>query len=124
VQEQFMMGPTLNDPSVSHHDDFVAVPDGAQPVRDDDASTASAAKIIIDGFFNTGIERGGGLIEDDDRRISGKRTGDLDPLTLATAEIPAVLRDMAIVVSGTDRNLLLGSTTSKVDPGRDYIDTR
>ena len=42
------MGAALGDFSLPQHDDFVAVPNRAQTMRDDDAGAAALAQIIVD----------------------------------------------------------------------------
>src|SRR6186713_2703146 len=76
-------------------------------MRDDDAGAAGAAQIIVDRLLRDGIERGGRLVENDDRGTTDERTGDLDALTLTAAEIRPTLVDIGIVIASPDGDLVL-----------------
>ena len=58
-------------------------------------------------LFGDRIERGGRLVEHEDRRIADQRARDLDALALAAAEIGAAFVDMAIVVAGPRRDVVV-----------------
>ena len=75
--------------------------DGVQPVRDHDrgaplAETLDRALHLPLGF---GIERSGGFVEQDDRRVLEQRAGDRDALTLAAGDLQAVLADRRVVAA-------------------------
>ena len=49
--------------------------------------------------FGFRIERGGGLVEQDDRRVLDQRARDGDALALAAGELQAVLADRRVVAA-------------------------
>ena len=67
------------------HQDAVGVHDGGKPMRDHDRGPALAE--FGDGdlhqLLRFGIERGGGLVEQDDGRVLDERARDRHPLALA-----------------------------------------
>src|SRR2546427_10542053 len=77
----------LHDAAALHHDDLVAVADRAEAMRDDEARTATPPEIVVDLLFDRRIERARRFIEHKDARITDKRAGDLQSLSLATAEV-------------------------------------
>src|SRR5690606_33400096 len=58
--------------------------------------------------FRFRIERGGRLVEQDDRRILYQRAGDGDALAFATRELRATFAHGRIVALGEARNELVG----------------
>ncbi len=48
-------------------------------------------------FSDSGVECGGGFVEQDDRRVLDQRAGDRDALALAAGELDAVLADRRVV---------------------------
>src|SRR5439155_5524636 len=101
------MRPPPHDPPVAHDEDLVTVANRTEPVCNDDAGTSPAPEIVIDRLFDNRIQPRGGLVEDGHGRITCQRPRDLEPLSLAATEIPAVLGHVAIVVAGPDGNLLV-----------------
>src|SRR5579871_5490675 len=101
-----MMRPALDHPSPAQHDDLVAVADGGEAMRDDNAGAAAPPQAVVDRLLDAGIERGCRLVEDQDGRVADQRAGDLDPLALTAGEIAAVLGDEAVVVAGADSDVL------------------
>ena len=101
------MGSALRDLSSVQHNDLVTVPDGRQPVRDNNTGDPPA----VDGFhhieFRFGIQRAGGLIQDDDRRILRKRTGDFQPLPLSAGKVFPVFDQLSLVASRPLHNILM-----------------
>src|SRR5690349_10690940 len=77
-------------------DDFVAVPDGAQTMGDDDAGAAAPTQVRADALLGAGVEGAGGLVEDEDGRGADQRPGDLQSLTLPAGEVASVLFDWAV----------------------------
>src|SRR3546814_17538105 len=64
---------------------------------DDDAGAAPPADAVVDLLLDERIERGGGLVEDQDRRVRGERAGNFEALALPAGEIRAALGDMRVV---------------------------
>ena len=87
------MGAFLGNHAVFENEDFVGIPDRAQAMRDGDhgPSLHKPVKSVDHQFFRLGIEGGGGLIENQDRRIADDRAGDADALPLAAREREAAL---------------------------------
>ena len=72
---------------VKDHDD-IRVADGGQPVGDD-KDGAPIHQLVHTGLYDglgTGIDGGGGLIEDHNRRVGHRRTGDGEQLALALGQ--------------------------------------
>ena len=61
---------------------------GRQAVRDDDAGAIAheACDRILDQTLALGIQRAGGLVEDEDARINQESTRDRDALALSARE--------------------------------------
>jgi len=67
--------------------------------RNDGDSRRQSSKGLADGFLGFRIERTGGLVQDKQSRAVGERTGDGDPLSLASRELAAPLADDASTLS-------------------------
>jgi hypothetical protein len=93
------MSPAFRNSSLIQHDDFIAVSNCAQAMRNDNARAAASAYIILDNLFRDGVERRCCFVEHNERRIGNQCSSDFDPLALATAEINSTLGDVAIVIS-------------------------
>src|SRR5690606_31936658 len=96
---ELLMRPALNDFAVLEHNDLVAIAYGTEPMRDDDAGTAPPAQIGHDRLLTEGIERAGRLVKHQNRRVASQSTGDLEPLTLASAEVAPVFLDLAVITT-------------------------
>src|SRR5262252_7486387 len=97
---QGLVRTTFDSLTVVQHDDLVAIADGAKTMRHNEAGTAAALQIVLDGLFRRRIERTGGFVEHEQARIADEGAGDLQPLALAAAEIAAALLDAMIVTPG------------------------
>ena len=77
----------------------VGMHDGRQPVRDHDggAALAQLGDGVLDVALGFGVERGGRLVEQDDRRVLDQRAGDGDALALAAGQLHAVFADLGVV---------------------------
>ena len=66
---------------------------------DDDHGAAAHGFVerLLHGGFGFGVERGGRLVEKQDRRIAHQRAGDRQPLALAARKRHAVLADRRLV---------------------------
>ena len=89
------MGAALGDPAGVEHDDLVGADDGRQAVGDDDgrAVRGDAVERRLDRFLGAAVERAGGLVEDQDRRVLQQRAGDRHALLLAARELQPALAD-------------------------------
>ncbi len=77
------------------HRDAVRVLNGREAVGDDDAGAAlhQALQRLLHQALALAVERGGGLIEQQDARVFEDRAGDGDALALPAAELDAALAD-------------------------------
>src|SRR5690606_22515393 len=94
-----VVGAALDDLAALQDDDLVAVADRRQPVGDDDAGAAAAAEAVVDDCLGGWVERRSGLVENQNRRIADHRSGDLEPLPLASREVAAALVDHCAVAT-------------------------
>ena len=99
VLEQLGVLADLDDLAVLHHNNFVSLQDGAEPMGDDEGGAAGhqARHRVLNETFAFGVERAGGLIEDEESRIFQDRAGDGDALALAAAEFDAAFAHGAVV---------------------------
>src|SRR6266545_1883936 len=91
--EQLVMFTRLDDRAIDDDDDAVRVPDGREPVRDDERramATALESHQILERPLHLalvlGVEGARRLVEDEDRRVLQERAGDGDPLPLTAGE--------------------------------------
>ena len=89
VRQQLGVGAALDDAARLHHQDLVGVDDGREPVRDHERGRAAARplQLGLDGPLVGRIERRGGLVEDQDRRVLQQRARDRDALLLAARQL-------------------------------------
>ena len=94
------MGARLNYLAVIDDDNLVGIPDRTQAVGDDDdgLATVERVEILHDGPFVVGIERVGGLVEEDVIGTLVHRTGDEDALPLSLAQSHAVTAYLRVVL--------------------------
>ena len=73
--------------SVLHHQDGVGVTDGREAVGDHEARPIPAKGVhgLLDQHLGAGVDRAGGLVEDEDGGIGEERPGDGEQLHLAGA---------------------------------------
>src|ERR687893_3288184 len=81
----------LDDPSVVEFDDLVRGPGEPRGVRDEQAGATAhqaveAFEHLVLALF---VERGGGLVEDDHRRVAPQRAGGPQPPALAARQAHA-----------------------------------
>ena len=73
------MRPLFNDLSVSHDEDAIRLPDGGEPVRNDEACAPFHQVVhrLLNEQLCTGIDGAGGLVKDQHFRIGedGARDG-------------------------------------------------
>ena len=83
--QQIVVLAALDDLAGLDHQNGVGVHDGVQAVGDDDGGAALAEMLdrLLHGLFGFRIQRGGGFIQQDDRRVLDQRTRDRDALALA-----------------------------------------
>ena len=78
----------LDDPAVFEHDDQIRVANRGQPMGDDEgrSSGEQEPQRPLDLALGADVDRGGGLVEDQDPGIGEKRTCQRDELPLAERE--------------------------------------
>ncbi len=82
-----MVGPLLDDAALIDHDDPVRVANPAQAMRDDEAGTPATANPVVDPQLGRRVEGACRLIQNQQRGIVYQRPRDLQPQSLAAAEI-------------------------------------
>src|SRR5512144_1210092 len=99
AREQRTMGPVLHHAAAVEHEDLIGMRDRRQPMRDDEHRSASEQSVdrLLDETLGLRVERGGRLIENEDRRIDEQGTRDREALALATGEPRAALAEHGIV---------------------------
>jgi hypothetical protein len=102
--EQLLVRSLLDGAAAVEHDERVHPPDRGQPVRDHDRRPVrhQRPERVLDQRFALGIERTGGLVEDQDRRVLQDRARDRDALALAAGELDAALPDQGVVALGQE----------------------
>ena len=103
-------GLRLDDPSVIEFDDLVGGAGEPRRVGDEDARAAAhqAVQALQHLVLAVGVERGGGLVEDDDRRVAQQRAGDADALALAAGQAGALGAELGVVAVGQALDELVG----------------
>ena len=91
----------LDDAAVVEHDQAVHLRDGGEPVRDGDHGLArhQRAERRLDRGLDFAVERGGRLVEHQDRRVFEDHARDGDALALAAGQFDAALADMGVVAA-------------------------
>ena len=97
--DQVIMGAPFDDAAVIEHHDAVRIHDGGQPVGDHKGSPALHQSIhtFLHQGFCTGVDGGGGFIQDHYRRIGYRRPGNGDQLPLALRKVGTVAGKLCIV---------------------------
>src|SRR5713101_3310771 len=95
LAQQFIVPAEFDHAAVLDDEDAIGIHDGMQPMRDHDSR--SSATEMLDGALHLplgfGIERSGGLVQEDDRGILEQRARNRDALALAAGELGSVLAD-------------------------------
>src|SRR5262245_13210453 len=75
----------LDDAALVHDQDAVAGEDGCEPMRDHERGALGhqALERRLHIFLRLGVERGGGFVEQEERRVAQYRARDRDALPLA-----------------------------------------
>ena len=84
--------------AVVENDDLVGVPDGRHTLRDDEHSHVLGVGLnrLSERGIRREIERGRGVVEDQDLRATHERTRDRESLLLSAGEVPALLLDLEL----------------------------
>jgi len=89
------------------HDDLVAVADRAQAMGDDQARAPAPPQVVVHPPFGGRVEGGGGLVEHQDRGVAGQGAGDGQALTLAAAEVAAILFDARVIATRPGHDVIV-----------------
>ena len=106
------MRSALHHLAVVQDDDLVAVPDGRKAMRDNDAGDAPALDRLDELVLRPGIQRGGGLVQDDNMRILGQYPGNLHPLALTAGQIVSALGDPSLIAAGSGHDVVVDLSVS------------
>src|SRR5262245_65532734 len=85
VAQKLLVPAGLHYATTVDHQDAVGMHDGREPMRDRDGGAAAAelGDCFLHMALRLGIERGGSLIEQNDRGVLGQREGDRNALGCA-----------------------------------------
>src|SRR5579863_869184 len=114
--EQGLVRAAFDHLALVEDDDLVAVADGGQAVRHDQAGTAAPPEREVDRLLGERVERTGRLVEDKERGPAAQRPRDLQPLPLPAREVPPGLVDPAGDAAGPGEDVVtqLG-VTERID---------
>src|SRR5437763_10507229 len=86
--EQLIVRSALNRATIVEDDDLVGVDDGRQAMSDHDRSPAFGHPVerLLDRLLSPAVERGGRLVQDQDRRGFEQGAGDRNALFLSARE--------------------------------------
>src|SRR5262249_6261554 len=89
--EELRVRSALDDPSVVHHEDQLRAQHGAEAVRDHQTAAAGEDRLerVADQRLGARVERGRGLVEDQEWRIAEYDPRERQALALATRELVA-----------------------------------
>ena len=93
------MGAVGDDPAAVEQHDAVGEPDRREAVGDDQRRAALHQDLqpLVDLLLDLDVDRAGGVVEHQDRRVDQQRAGDRDPLALAARQRVAALADDGVV---------------------------
>ena len=92
---EFVVSPGLDDASVVEHQNAGRIAHGGEPVGDDEGGAALHDLIerLRNARLGHRVERAGGFVENEDRRVFQQCAGDGEALALAAGQEPAALAD-------------------------------
>src|SRR5207237_7563491 len=101
LREQLVVRAALDNLAAHQDDDPIGAPDGRQAVRDDERRAVGHQPLerLLHQALGLGVERRGGLVEDQDRRVLEQRPGDGETLTLPAREAYAEVPDVGVVAA-------------------------
>ena len=106
---QFSVRSTLNNLTMGHDDDLVAIAHCRQPVRDDQDTRAGINDCVHHLLLDEWIECTGGFVENEDSWVQHHHSRDLNSLTLTPRQIsPAVGHDR-VVSAGASFDLIVNA---------------
>ena len=101
----------VDDAAIIHHIDAVGAADGGEPVGDQDRGAPGHQPLQrhLHLRLALGVERAGGLVEQQDRRVLQEGPGDRDALALAARQPQARLADRGVVALGQGHDELVAA---------------
>ena len=104
MRQQLVVRSLLDDAPVVEHHDEIRVADRREPVGDHERCPPGheALERVEDHGLGLRVDRGGGLVEDEDRRVLDEGAGDADALALASGELCATLAELRVVALRAD----------------------
>ena len=96
------MGAAFDDFTVTQHQDLVGPLNGAEPVRNHEARAPGHKPFqgLLDQLLRRRVHRGGGFIQDEQRRVLEQRPRDADALLFPDAQLHAAFTDPGIIAVG------------------------
>ena len=96
--QQCIRRAVLHEPAPLHHQDAVEAAHRGQPVRDGDdgAAVHEAAERFADQLLRFAVERGGRLVEQQQRGVLQEGAGDGDALALPARQADAAISDQRV----------------------------
>ena len=107
---ELVVGAAFGDDSALDDGDLVGVADGAETMGDGDDGLAlhELFEGVDDEFFGFAVERGGGLVEQEDGAVADHDAGDADALALAAGEGRAAIADQGVVAERHGHDEVVG----------------
>ncbi len=105
------MAPLLDDGPVVHHQDGVRPADGGEAVGDDEAGAIlhQLGHGLLDEHLGAGVDRTGGLVEDEDLRVGQEGPRDGEQLLLPLGDVGGVVVHDGLVAVGQGVDEMVGS---------------
>src|SRR5262245_35191867 len=109
LSQKLEMRALLDDLAMIEHDDVVGMNHGREPMRDDEAGAVlgHALERVLDLLLGMRVERGGRLVEHQDRRRLEDGAGYRYTLLLAARKLQAPLADKRVVALRQGHNELM-----------------
>ena len=109
LSQQFLVGTAFRDPAIGNGDNAVGRTNGAESVGNDQGCTAHSQVVEspLDLSFRHGVQRGGGLIQNQNGRILQEDPGNGHALLLTAGEQGAPLAYIGIKSMGHFQNILI-----------------
>ena len=110
LREQLVVRSLLDQLAVVQDEDQVGVADRGQPVGDHERGAAlhQVLERVEDHGLGLGVDRGGRLVEDQDRRVLDEGARHADALALAARELCAPLAELGLVAVRQARDEVVG----------------
>ena len=97
AHEQLRVCADAGDLAGVEHDDLVGLDHGAEPVRDHDPRAVERAQLFVHSTLGRGVERAGGFVQDQQRRLAQQRARQRQALALSARQRRAAVREHRVV---------------------------